>query len=84
MYQYIIAITEKLKKQSVSYIKRNYPANAKFELKIQKTSVVIDILNTPRYPIKDFAGILFSGALSLFNVTASIVAVLQFIQNSIS
>lgn len=84
MYQYIIAITEKLKKQSVSYIKRNYPANAKFELEIQKTSVVIDILNTPRYPIKDFAGILFSGALSLFNVTASIVAVLQFIQNSIS
>ncbi len=82
MYQYITSITEKLKKQSVSYIIKNFPANAQFELKIQKTAVVIDIFNTPRYPIRDFAGILFSSALSIFNVAASIVAVLQFIQNS--
>lgn len=77
--QNIKRIVEKLKDQSIGYLNNMIPEKSiNNAQKMQKSSLVIAIANTPDYPIKDSLAIAFSAFVSIINLTASVVAIIEF------
>lgn len=78
-YYNIKKIVENLKNQSIIELNSMMPAHSiTDEIKLQKSSLVIAIINTPDYPIKDNLAIVFSAFISFVNLAASIVAIIEF------
>lgn len=72
-------IVEKLKDQSIIDLNSMIPEySISNELKIQKSSLIVAITNTPDYPIKDNLAIIFSAFISIINLAASVVAIIEF------
>ncbi len=72
-------IVEKLKDQSIVDLNSSMPEHAiSNEEKMQKSSLIIAITNTPDYPIKDNLAIIFSAFISVINLAASVVAIIEF------
>lgn len=78
-YYNIKRIVENLKNQSILDLNRVMPSHSiSNELKMQKSSLIITIINTPDYPIKDNLAVIFSAFISFINLAASAVAILEF------
>lgn len=72
-------IVEKLKDQSIVDLNSRMPEHSiSNEEKMQKSSLIIAITNTPDYPIKDNLAIIFSALISVINLSASVVAIIEF------
>lgn len=73
-------IVEKLKDQSIFELNNMMPEHSISNgEKIQKSSLIIAITNTPDYPINDNLAIVFSAFISVINLAASIVAIIEFV-----
>lgn len=78
-YINIKKIVDNLKNQTVVDLNKMIPLHSKnYEMKIQKSYLVIAVINTPDYPIKDKLGILFSSLVTCINIFASVVAILEY------
>lgn len=72
-------IIEKLKDQCIVDLNsRMLEHSMSNEEKMQKSSLIIAITNTPDYPIKDNLAIVFSVFISIINLAASVVAIIEF------
>lgn len=78
-YRNIMKIVDNLKNQTVVDLNKMVPEYSQsYEMKIQKSYLIIAITNTPDYPIKDRVGVVFSSFITFINLAASIVAILQY------
>lgn len=53
----------------------NIPNN--IQIKLQKSYLIIAVMNTPDYPFKDTIGVIFSSIMTAINLAASIAAIVQ-------
>lgn len=79
-YINIKKIVDNLKNQTVVDLNKMVPEHSQSdETKLQRSYLVIAIINTPDYPFKDKLGIIFSIIISFINLSASVVAILEYI-----
>lgn len=72
-------IVEKLKDQSIVDLNSRMPEHSiNNDQKMQKSSLIIAIISTPDYPIRDNLAIAFSAFISIINLAASVVAIIDF------
>ena len=77
-YIYIKKIIGNLKTQTVIDINKSIANNPNdIQIKLQKSYLIIAIMNTPDYPFKDAIGVVFSSIMTTINLAASVAAILQ-------